>query len=90
MPIPQVPFPYFYPSAKLHSASMSSPQNERLHNLNQENNKMSSTSNNSSPINFSLSTDYYYNDISREHHQQRTKSPAIDEHIPDDVNVEID
>lgn len=69
---------------------MNSPQHERLAAQVQESNKLSSPSNNSSPINFSLSNEYFYGDNSSKDYHQRAKSPPDDEHGPEDVNVEID
>lgn len=89
MPVPQVPFPYFYPSAKLHAPpltkSPSASVNAREHDDNGK--PSSSPSSNASPINFSAQPEFLYGD-----NQRRAKSPPIDGQpaVADDVNIEID
>lgn len=93
MPMPQVPFPYFYHSPKVHQTTArtennhTSSANTRVRPTAGDESKIASIASESSPINFSARTECHYG---QEHRRHRTHSTVSEDMAIDDVNVEID
>lgn len=91
--MPQVPFPYFYHTPKVHQTtgrtenSHASPANIRERPNVCDESKIVAITSELSPINFSARTECHYG---QEHRRNRTHSTVSQDMAIDDVNVEID